>query len=497
MNNLLDVKFVGQILRSRWSWRLLRLSLLLLLLLIAAAGWHHHTIPGLEVKDPLMYTNLATYGFWVVWMMGVVFIALFFGRAWCSVCPLGWLNGLVARSGFKLTLPRWINNYVSVTIVLVLLQLIVYLFAIHRYPDFTAWLIGLMLLLTVFSGAFFRGRAFCKLFCPAGAVFGLYARIAPFSLRVKDEPTCAGCDTRACVSGGRFWKKISLGRAVGYWHAERDACPVDLFPAELRDDSGCTLCLGCLQNCDRDNMRLGFRPWLAELGKDRLALTEGLFLLVLLGMLTANFSKVNVDLRELIFWLPEQVAQLLGWQAGGYNLLAVLWITLGLPLLLTVPGWLVMRLAETNFSPVPRPDPPTGQQLDVTAGWWQSFRRLALPYIPLLLAAHAILALVKLNAKGGYLPLVLGDPSGVKSYLAINIMTTVTPPGVVVSLDLLKWVVLLLLIAGYAVSLIAAQRVALDRTGAIRWGYFFGAATGVTLVAALYLATIIVWLFIR
>jgi hypothetical protein len=392
------------------------------------------------------------------------------------------------------------NNFVPVTIVLVLLQLAVYLFAIHRYPDYTAWLIGLMLLLTVLAGFLFRGRAFCKLFCPAGVVFGLYARVAPFSLRVKDTGVCAGCDTRACVSGGRSWKKYSLGRAVGYWHAERDPCPVDIYPAELQDDSGCTLCLGCMQNCDRDNMRIGFRPWLAEFGTGRLAPTETLFLLVLLGMLTANFSKVNVDLREMIFWLPEQTAQVLGWEVSGYYLLAVLWITLGLPILLTVPGWLVMRLSCLNISTMITPDAPNQQisvDENVNDGWWQSLRSLTLPYIPILLAAHAVLALVKLNAKGVYLPLVLGDPSGVKSYLAMNVMTTVSAPGVLVPLDILKWAVLALLVAGYAVSLLVARRISLNQDGMVSKGYFFGAATGVSLVTALYAATVIVWLFIR
>ena len=503
MKNLLEVKILGSILRSSWSWRLVRLTLLVVLVVVAAYGWHQHAIPGLEVKDPLMYTNLATYSFWVAWMMGVVFIALFFGRAWCAVCPLGWLNGLVARFGFKRNLPSWMNNFVPVTIVLVLLQLVVYLFAIHRYPDYTAWLIGLMLLLTVLAGFLFRGRAFCKLLCPAGVVFGLYARVAPFSLRVKDTGVCASCDTRACVSGGRSWKKYSLGRAVGYWHAERDPCPIDLYPAELQDDSGCTLCLGCLQNCDRDNMRIGFRPWLAEFGGGRLATTETLFLLVLLGMLTANFSKVNVDLRELIFWLPEQTAQVLGWEVGGYYLLAVLWITLGLPMLLTVPGWLVMRLGRLSISTSAAPDAPSSQsgaddhENGDNSGWWQSLRSLSLPYIPLLLAAHVVLALVKLNAKGTYLPLVLGDPSGVKSYLAMNVMTTVTAPGVLVPLDILKWVVLLLLVAGYIVSLLVAHRISLNRAGVVNRGDFFGAATGVSLVTALYVATVIVWLFIR
>jgi polyferredoxin len=186
--------------------------------------------------------------------MGVVFVALFFGRAWCTVCPLGWLNGFFARLGLKLELPRWLQGFVPVTLTLVALQLAVYFLAIHRYPDYTARLLGLMLLLAVLAGLVFRRRAFCSLLCPAGAVFGLYARVAPFQLRVVDPDLCAGCRSQSCISGGEVWKRFTLGRAVLYWRGERTDCPAGLVPAELADSAACSLCLHCVHNCENRNI---------------------------------------------------------------------------------------------------------------------------------------------------------------------------------------------------------------------------------------------------
>ena len=94
MKDLLAIPGIGPVLKSTWFWRLARMALLGLLLAMIAYGWHQHDIPGVSVADPLMYTNLATFGLWVLWMMGVVFLALFFGRLWCSFCPLGWLSGV-------------------------------------------------------------------------------------------------------------------------------------------------------------------------------------------------------------------------------------------------------------------------------------------------------------------------------------------------------------------------------------------------------------------
>ena len=493
MKNLFDIPGIGPLLRRPWPWRLLRIVLLLTLLVMIAYGWHQHAIPGVAVKDPLMYGNLATYFFWVLWIMGVVFLGLLFGRLWCTVCPLGWLNGVVTRFGLQRPLPYWLRNFVPVTLTLVALQLAVYLLTVHRYPDYTARLLVLMLLLTVVCGLLFRQRAFCSLFCPAGAVLGLYARVAPWQLRVRETATCAACSKKRCVSGESYWQEYRLGPARLFWYRRRPDCPVDLVPAEICDSATCSLCLHCAQNCDKDNLRLGTRPWLADLSGATLSRSESFFFVVLLGMVTANFAKVYVDLREAIFWLPQQAALLTGWGAAGFYFLAALWVTLLFPLLLLLPGYLLLRLGELRSAVAAGPVAP-GEPPAPGTGFWDAVGRLALPTIPLVLAAHVVLALVKLNAKGGYLPFVLRDPSGVQSYLAMNVMQTVTQPGVLLPLDLLKWLVLGAVAGGCALSLLSIRRSA--RAGAPR-GFATGAVAVVLLLTLLYGATVVRWLFIR
>lgn len=497
MDNLLQLKIIGPVLRSVWTWRILRLACLVLLVAMAAWGWHHHRIAGIDVRDPLMYTNLTNHLFWVWWIMGVVFVALVLGRSWCAVCPLGWLNGLVSRFGFRRPIPAFLRNFVPVTLVLVFLQLMVYFLALHRFPDYTAVLLALCLLLAIGIGLLFRERGFCTLLCPAGTVFGLYARLAPFQLRVKDRNVCAGCDSRRCIAEPTEWTRYQLGSNIVYRKRQLDGCPVGLVPAELTDSADCTLCLNCLQNCDKQNVKVGFRPWLADLFSVGLRPTETLFLLVLLGMLTANFSKVYVELRDLIFWLPEQVALLLGWQENGFYVLAVFWVALLLPLLLMAPGYLVYRLGQIRSMPVEGvPDSlPTEERRD-DAGFWSVLGRLALPVIPMLLAAHAVLALVKINAKAAYLPLALGDPSGVKSFLALNVMQTMTPPGVLVSLDILKWLIVLVLVAGLTLSVLVGYKSS-GQSGKRDRSFLAGATVSALFLFGIYTAVVVEWLFVR
>ncbi|PLY04440.1 MAG: hypothetical protein C0624_05725 [Desulfuromonas sp.] len=490
MLNLLQIPLLGRLMRSRWSWRLLRCALLVLLLAMIAYGWHHRAIPGVELRDPLMYTSAATFGLWVLWMMGVVFVAALLGRGWCVACPVGWINGLVSRFGLQRPLPTWLRGFAPVTITLLILQLLAYLLAMHRFPDISSRLLAAMLLLAVAVGLLFRHRAFCSLFCPAGAVFGLYARIAPARLRVADAAICASCERESCVEGGEAWRRYSLGRGVFYWQARQDACPVDLKASDIGCEPDCTLCLNCVHNCPYDNLYLGrSAASAAPLGS-----SETLFFVVLIGLLTANFSKVYVDLRDALLWLPDAAARLLGWQDAGFYLLATPWLALLMPLLLMLPGLLVWRLSETRVESVTEAGETPPQPTTVDApDTWARIGRLALPLLPTLLSAHLVLAVVKLNTKLGYLPLVLADPSGVRSYLALHVMRTLDQPSALLAIDLLKWLALALLLAGILWSVLLAR----SQARIFGRGYLLGALTTLATFSGLYLATVITWLFLR
>ncbi|GEM_PF-1190114 len=508
LKNVLNIPFLGAIIRSPWTWRLLRLAMLGLLLVMIAYGWHQHAIPGVDVRDPLMYTNFTTFNLWVFWMMGMVVVALFLGRSWCTVCPVGWLNGLLSRFGLRREMPSWLANFVPVTLVLVVLQLLVYFLSIHRYPDYTAVLLAWMVILAIVAGLIFRRRSFCLLLCPAGAVFSLYARLAPWQLRVREQDVCAGCQDKPCISTDLVWKEASLDGLSLNWRTRSEGCPVALVPAEINDSAECTLCLNCVQNCCNDNVTLGFRGWPADLRQGGLRPGETLFFLVLLGMLTANFAKVYVDLREAIFWLPQNLALSLGWDTAGFYPLAMVWIGLIFPLLLLVPGLLIYLVGQIKVSTLDSEPCCVGNDTagkDAAAaysfsGFMSLLGRLALPLLPLVLTAHLILAVVKLNAKFAYLPLALQDPSGVKSYLAINVMQTLSPPGVIVSLDILKWAIVVLLVVGFFLSAFAAWTVAKTENKGqqtIDRPFFVAVLVTLVILSGFYGSTVIEWLFVR
>jgi hypothetical protein len=474
--------------------------MLALLLAMIAFGWHQHAIPGVDVRDPLMYTNFATFNLWVVWMMAMVVVALLLGRSWCTICPVGWLNGITSRFGLRREMPAWLNNFIPVTIVLILLQLLVYFFTIHRYPDYTAVLLAWMIVLAIAVGFIFRRRSFCQLFCPAGAVFSLYARLAPWQLRVKSKTVCDGCEEKPCIATDRSWRQARLGEMSLNWRTRPEGCPVDLVPAEINDSADCTLCLNCVQTCCNDNIKVGTRGWPLDLPSGGLKPGETTFFIVLLGLLTANFAKVYADLREAIFWLPENLALFMGWDAAGFYPLAVIWIGLLFPLLLFVPGLLIYLSGRIQLSTFTS-EPVIAAQEKATPFTFRDFMlllgRMVPPLLPLVLAAHLALATVKLNAKLGYLPFVLQDTSGVKSYLAFSVMQTLTPPGVLISLDILKWIVVGMLLVGLLFSVWAARVVSVNKESRIDRPFFISILMTLAVLSAFYGATVLEWLFVR
>ena len=503
LKNILNLPALGPIIRSTWTWRLLRLIMLALLLVMIAFGWHQHAIPGVKVRDPLMYSNFTTFNLWVLWMMGMVVVAMVFGRSWCTVCPVGWINGVLSRFGLRREMPAWLNNFVPVTLVLVFLQLLVYFFSIHRYPDYTAIFLTWMLILALVAGLIFRQRSFCLLLCPAGAVFSLYARLAPWQLRVTDKSVCAGCSAKPCISTEPAWRQAALGGMRLSWRTQPEGCPVGLVPAEINDSSACTLCLNCIQTCCNDNVSLGTRRWPGDLNKQGLRFGETLFFLVLLGLLTANFAKVYVDLREAIFWVPETLALSLGWESAGFYPLAVIWVGLIFPLLLLLPGVMVYLVGQIKVSTLEGEPASVARNVSVASilpGFMSFLGRLALPLIPLVLSAHFALAVVKLNAKFGYLPLAIQDPSGVKSFLAINVMQTLAPPGVLVPLDILKWVIVVILLSGFVLSALAARAAAkADSQGqdGMDRPFMLAALVSLVILSGFYGSTVVEWLFVR
>jgi polyferredoxin len=196
---------------------------------------------------------------WIVWWaLLIVVMVPFFGRMWCTICPIPgpgeWLQrrGVIRRTpgrprSLRWRWPRrlrniWLQNFGFLTVA-------IFSTVILTRPGITAWLLLSMAALGVLLSIFYENRVFCRYMCPVGGFIGLYSLASSTELRVKDVQVCKEHTTKDCVIGTEH----SYG------------CPWMVFPGNLERNTYCGLCTECLKACPRDNIAINMRPFGADL----------------------------------------------------------------------------------------------------------------------------------------------------------------------------------------------------------------------------------------
>jgi NAD-dependent dihydropyrimidine dehydrogenase PreA subunit len=208
----------------------------------------------------LLGTNVGSHNFavifvWIAWWtaLKLVFIP-FGGRSWCSICPIPlpgeWLQfgGIIERKkrsvGLHKRWPRllrgsWLQSSGF---------LLVGIFGAVTLTSarLTGWILLVIFLLAFVLSLVFDRRAFCGYLCPIGGFSGLYARLAPLELRVKDKLVCQGHKDKTCYEN----------------------CPWGIYPPALKSNDACGLCMECLRACPYDNVAVNLRSFGSELGSE-------------------------------------------------------------------------------------------------------------------------------------------------------------------------------------------------------------------------------------
>jgi ferredoxin len=196
---------------------------------------------------------------WIVWWALLIIVMIpFFGRMWCTMCPIPgpaeWLQrrGIIHRTpgrprSLRWRWPRrlrniWLQNFGF-------LGVAVFSTVILTRPAVTAWLLLGMAVLGVLLSILYENRIFCRYVCPVGGFIGLYSLTSTIELRVKDAQVCQDHATKDCI--------------VGTEHSY--GCPWLVFPGNLERNAYCGLCTECLKACPKDNIALNLRPFGADL----------------------------------------------------------------------------------------------------------------------------------------------------------------------------------------------------------------------------------------
>lgn len=211
--------------------------------------------------------NLGVLMMWAIWLFLLVAILTpFFGRIWCTVCPLPFFGDLVQRKSFFTPVRGKTNGYNNRFSGLFMkwpgrlknewLKLIVFLLlatfstTLVANPKVSGITVLMLMLVPTVMAVFWELRAFCRYVCPVSVFVGPFSRMSTMALRNKSQQVYDNCKTDYCQKGStKGW-----------------ACPYSLNVGEMKENSDCGLCLECTRSCLYNNVTLYRRPFASELG---------------------------------------------------------------------------------------------------------------------------------------------------------------------------------------------------------------------------------------
>ena len=268
--DILKMGLIKSVVKKPYFKFLFQFPMFLLFLFIIYAGIFGHGI-----------INIAPILTWTIWWAGLVFLILFFGKAWCFVCPWDFVATLfqhgkpfgVSKAPFTLGLkwPRGLKNiYLAIGLFIVLTWFELG-FKVTASPRITAELGILMIFLSVVPALIFEKRSFCKYGCLVGRISGLYAMFSPVEVRSKNIFVCASCKTKDCYAGNE----------------KGNPCPTSLVVPQISENTYCILCTECVKSCPHDNVAINIRPFATDLKRFKKARVDEAWLAVILLALTS------------------------------------------------------------------------------------------------------------------------------------------------------------------------------------------------------------------
>ncbi len=134
----------------------------------------------------------------------LIVMAILFARYYCGwICPKGVIQEYIFRPSLKINVPPKIDRILKygkyVTLFLLILLPLVWHIRFFRHVgpfkvifnlDGTKFLVGFLFVVLITS--MFIERAFCRYFCPEGALFALLSLLSPLKIRTNQE-NCTGC----------------------------------------------------------------------------------------------------------------------------------------------------------------------------------------------------------------------------------------------------------------------------------------------------------------
>lgn len=186
-------------------------------------------------KDNVFTTGL----FWgLFWPFFMVITLATLGRVFCGICPHGFMGKYLTKIGLNKKIPKALANpFIGLLILFIGWWLIYYMYpSLYKTPYTTAIVFVILTIFAVLSFLIYEKMAYCKYFCPIGAVSKAFSKMGFTKLATYND-SCQNCKTFECAT----------------------ACEYGLKPFTFEKKntmSDCTLCMDCSSACDAVSFKI-------------------------------------------------------------------------------------------------------------------------------------------------------------------------------------------------------------------------------------------------
>lgn len=241
-NNLLNVKLIKSLLKSRWYPLIFVLPTTIIFIVL---------LSQLFFGNPESSNNFGSVMVWILLWPVLPILYFMFGRLWCSICPLSRVSDEVQKKvGLHKKVPKLLQQY-GVWLMLIIFLTVTWAdvtIGIVESPLNTGYMLLFILGGVVLMGAVFERRSWCRYVCFLGGLSSNYSMSSALELRT-DKEKCNKCNTPTCYKGD----------------GKVDGCTMFEYPRTMESNRFCNFCSNCIKLCPHDSVRISLRVPTSEL----------------------------------------------------------------------------------------------------------------------------------------------------------------------------------------------------------------------------------------
>ncbi len=334
----------------------------------------------------LRNTNLANLMVWSYWWPIIILTAIFFGRFWCSICPMELITSFFGGIGLKRKPSKLMKSGWFITLFYSTILIIgIHGLAIHRIPMYMSFYMLILFSAAVIIGLIWEKRTFCTYVCPIGHLLGLYSLFASQKLRVKDKGVCNSCKTKDCIS------------SKSHYNFTERSCTSELFPPKIENNKDCILCGQCFKSCSKDNIAIQRQSFdFKNLSNTKLKLSEIAFFILISGFVVYEILSEWSISKHILMTIPNWFFNITEIPKAYHGSIKAIILFIIIPSLF----FLILLTLKRIFA---------------NESYRKGLSQLVLSLLPITASMHVFKAILKTTSRIPYWEYALSDTEGIKS----------------------------------------------------------------------------------